>query len=74
MTAQKQPEASPSRQSAASGAQAGGRKPWIKKSPIDVMLDQIGKQEAKVKEMEKALNSEKQALQKLLEAKKVLQS
>ena len=32
----------------ASGASASGRKPWVKKSPVEVFLDQIEKQEEKV--------------------------
>lgn len=52
----------------------GGRKPWVPKSPVDVVLDQIGKQEKKVAELQKELETEKTLLNKLLQAKKVLEA
>jgi len=55
-------------------AQDVGRKPWVPKSPVDVMLTQIAKQEKRVAEMQKTLDAEKVTLNKLLQAKKVLES
>jgi len=69
MTAQKQEGQGLKQQPAATS----GRKPWIKKSPVEVFLEQIGKQEQRVAEMEKDLNREKGELQKLLKAKLVLE-
>ena len=59
-----------------SSAQAtvGGRKPWTPRSPVDVVLDQIGKQEKKVAELQIELDAEKSMLTKLLQAKKLLES
>jgi hypothetical protein len=50
------------------------RKAWVPKSPVDVVLDQIRKQEKKVAEMQQALEAEKSTLNKLLQAKKVLEA
>jgi hypothetical protein len=73
MTAQKQPEAQAPKPSARS-TDSGGRKPWIKKTPVGVVLEQIGKQEQKVQQMEVDLTREKRELQKLLKAKEVLEA
>jgi hypothetical protein len=52
----------------------GTRKSWTPRSPVEVMLDQITKQEKKVTELEQALETEKGTLTKLLQAKKILES
>lgn len=49
------------------------RKPWIKKTPVDVVLDQIGKQEKKVADMRAAIVHEERELAKLQKAKAVLE-
>jgi hypothetical protein len=51
-----------------------GRKAWIKKTPVEIVLEQIGKQEEKVAEMRKELVREERELSKLQQAKKVLES
>ena len=51
-----------------------GRKPWIKKTPVEVVLEQIGKQEAKVAEMREELAHEERELAKLQQARKVLEA
>lgn len=50
------------------------RKAWKPKTPVDVVLDQIRKQEDKVAGIKASLASEEKALTKLLQAKKVLES
>jgi hypothetical protein len=52
----------------------GGRKLWIKKTPVQVVLDQIAKQEEKVSDMREELKKEERELQKLQQAKKVLEA
>jgi hypothetical protein len=72
MTAEKKgetPKSSPASASAASGV----RKPWIPKTPVEIMLDQIKKQEKKVAELQQELDAEKTTLNKLLQAKKFLE-
>jgi len=51
-----------------------GRKPWIRKTPVEVVLDQIRKQEDKVAEMREAISREERELAKLQQAKKILES
>jgi hypothetical protein len=50
------------------------RKAWVPKTPVDVVLDQIGKQEKRVATMQKDLDLEKTQLGKLLKAKAVLEA
>lgn len=51
-----------------------GRKPWVKKTPVEVVLEQIGKQEDKVNELREELKKEERELTKLQQAKKVLEA
>ena len=55
-------------------ATEGGRKPWTPKTPVEVVLEQIGKQEKKVADLQAELDAEKSMLTKLLQAKKVLEA
>lgn len=52
----------------------GGRRAWVPRTPVEVVLEQIVKQEKKVAELEGELAAEKSMLTKLLQAKKVLES
>ena len=51
--------------------EASGRKPWVKKSPVDVVLEQRDKQRKKVAEIKATLAEEEQMLQQFEEAAKV---
>jgi hypothetical protein len=51
-----------------------GRKPWVKKTPVEVVLEQIAKQEERVAGMREELKREDRELQKLQQAKKVLEA
>ena len=53
---------------------ATGRKPWVRKSPVEVVLDQIRKQEDRVAELQEQFNREKRELEKLQKAKEVLEA
>lgn len=55
-------------------APASARKTWKPKTPIEVVIEQIHKQEKKVADLEHDLDREKGSLNKLLQAKKVLES
>jgi hypothetical protein len=50
------------------------RKPWIKKSPVAIVLEQIGKQEKIVAGMRADLTREERELAKLQKAKAVLEA
>jgi hypothetical protein len=68
------PAAEPEPAPASAAASSTGRKPWIKRTPIEVVLEQIGKQESRVAEMREDLAKEERELQKLQQAKKVLEA
>jgi hypothetical protein len=51
-----------------------GRKAWVKKTPVEVVLEQIGKQEEKVAGMREELANEERELAKLQQARKVLEA
>jgi len=59
---------------ASTTAQNTGRKAWIKKTPVEVVLEQIGKQEEKVAGMREELNHEERELAKLQQARAVLEA
>ena len=61
------PKKAPEGTAAVPPATAGQRKPWIKKTPVDVVLEQITKQEEK-------LAREERELAKLQQAKKLLEA
>lgn len=58
----------------ATPATEGTRRAWTPKSPVEVVLEQIAKQEKKVAELQVELDAEKSMLTKLLQAKKVLEA
>jgi len=77
MTAQKStslgtPAATPTPPSTSTSTSS--RKVWVKKTPVEIVLEQIGKQEEKVAEMRKDLAREERELAKLQQAKKVLEA
>jgi hypothetical protein len=67
-------KADPGPKTATSTPVSSNRKTWMPKSPVEVILDQIGKQEKKVSELQRQLDIEKSMLTKLLQAKKVLEA
>jgi hypothetical protein len=77
MTAQKTtPTGTPAAATAApsTSTTTSSRKPWVKKTPVEIVLEQIGKQEEKVAGMRKELAREERELGKLQQAKKVLEA
>ncbi len=77
MTAQKATDRESSRSSTATTAvttSTTARKPWKKKTPVEIMLDQIEKIRESVAEKEEELKQSKRQLQKLEEARKILES
>jgi hypothetical protein len=55
-------------------APSNGRKPWVKKTPVEVFLEQIKRQEERVAQMRTALTREERELAKLQQARKVLEA
>jgi hypothetical protein len=77
MTPQKATDAGSSRSSTATTAVTttpAARKPWKKKTPVDVVLDQINRLRDDVTAKEDELKQAKRQLQKLEEARKVLEA
>ena len=70
MTQEKKADQAPKSSTA---AVEGARKPWIPKTPVEVVLEQISKQEKRVGELQAELDAEKATLTKLLQAKKILE-
>lgn len=60
--------------SASSAASETGRKSWTPKTPIEVVLEQITKQEKRVAAMREELAHEERELAKLTQARKVLEA
>lgn len=50
------------------------RKPWKKKSPVEVVLEQADKLKAEIAEMEEDLKAKKRQLQKFEEARKLFEA
>jgi predicted patatin/cPLA2 family phospholipase len=77
MTAQKRTDQAPARSSTATTTVTttqATRKPWKKKTPVEVVLDQINRLRDGVVAREEELKQAKRQLQKLEEAKKVLEA
>lgn len=75
MTAQKTTAPTPTRPTTTTATTAKtDRKPWKKKTPVEVVLDQIDKVRDNVTAQEEALKQAKRQLQKLEDAKKLLES
>ena len=53
---------------------ADARKPWKKKSPVEVVMDQAEKLKAEIAEEEEQLKAKKRQLQKFEEAKKIFET
>ena len=55
------------------GAAESKRKPWIRRTPVDVVLEQIKRQEKHVADLQAEVDKEKGSLEKLKAARKVLE-
>ena len=66
----------PAQKTAPTAASTGTttRKAWKPKTPVEVVLEQIGKQEKRVADMQKELDQEKALLGKLAKAKAALEA
>jgi hypothetical protein len=73
MTAQKQGQPVGGT-STASESGSGKRKTWIKKTPVEIILEQVDKQREKVEALRKELAKEEGELKKMQDATKLLQA
>lgn len=77
MTAQKSSDSGSSRSSTATTSVAttqGARKPWKKKTPVEVVLDQINRLKDDVAKKEEEFKQAKRQLEKLEAARKLLEA
>ena len=76
MTAKKKGQAEDGGSQASAPAESGSakRKAWIKKSPVEIILEQVAKQEEKVAELRRELAKEEGELKKMQDATKLLQA
>jgi hypothetical protein len=58
----------------AAPAKTDTRKPWKKKSPVEVVLEQADKLKAEIAEAEEELKAKRKQLQKFEEAKKIFEA
>jgi hypothetical protein len=72
MTAQKQGQ--PAGASSGESGSGAKRKTWIKKTPVEIILEQVAKQEEKVVALRKELAKEEGELKKMQDATKLLQA
>ena len=59
---------------AAAQGSARGRKPWKKKSPVEVVLEQADKLRREIAEGEEELKHKRKQLQKFEEARKIFEA
>ena len=78
MPAPKAPEPKPVDQKAVdpkpAPAKADSRKPWKKKTPVEVVFEQAEKLKAEIAEAEEELKAKKRQLQKFEEARKLFEA
>ena len=60
--------------SAPASSQDRSRKPWKKKTPVQILLDQVDKLREEIRGDEEALEQKKQQLQKFEEARKLFEA
>lgn len=73
MPVPKQTEAKPSDPKAAQ-PKYEGRKPWKKKTPVEVVLEQADKLKAEIAELEEEIKAKRRQLQKFEEARKLFEA
>ena len=67
------PVPKPTEPKAAPPAKTESRKPWKKKTPIEVLFEQAEKLKAEIAEAEEELKAKRRQLQKFEEAKKLFE-
>lgn len=74
MTVGKKKEATPARSPASETTTQSGRKPWKKKTPVQILLDQVDKLREEISRDEELLNQKKEQLQKFEEARRLFEA
>ena len=74
MPIQKQPEPALGKQQPPAVRFTDSRKPWKKKSPVEVVLEQADKLKAEIAQTEEDLKQKRKQLQKFEEARKIFEA
>ena len=75
MTVAKTKDQTPGKTTTApASSQDRSRKPWKKKTPVQILLDQVDKLREEIRGDEEALEQKKQQLQKFEEARKLFEA
>ena len=75
MTAAKTKDATPAKEpTSAASTQDRSRKPWKKKTPVQILLDQVDKLREEISQDEEALEQKKRQLEKFEEARKLFEA
>jgi hypothetical protein len=67
------PVPKPNEPKTAAPAKNEGRKPWKKKSPVEVVMEQADKLKAEIAEAEEELKNKRRQLEKFEQAKKLFE-
>ena len=67
------PAPKPNEPKPATAQKPEGRKPWKKKSPVDVVMEQADKLKAEIAETEEELKAKRRQLEKFEQAKKLFE-
>lgn len=74
MPTPKTPESSSGKPTAQPPAKTTGRRPWKKKTPVEVVLEQEEKLRSEIAELEEDIKQKRAQLKKFEEARKIFQS
>ena len=74
MPIQKRPEPPSGKSATETQAQGSGRKPWKKKTPVEVVLEQADKLKQEIAEAEEGIKLKRKQLQKFEEARKIFEA
>ena len=70
----KTPEARPGKAVQPPAAVASARKPWKKKTPVEVVLEQADKLKGEIADLEQEIQLKRKQLQKFEEARKIFET
>ena len=73
MPAPKQPDTASGKSAPSRAPEPTGRKPWKKKTPVEVVFEQAEKLKAEIAEAEEEIKAKRKQLQKFEEAKKLFE-
>ena len=74
MPVPKQTDPKPTEPKVAPPVKTEGRKPWKKKTPVEVVLEQAEKLRSEIAEAEEEIKAKKKQLQKFEEARKIFET